>query len=438
MSGSIGSFVIGQSAIGQTPSAVQIQSGAATIVPTLSANQFARRLATNIPKDWAGADAAQEGLVYSVLESLGTQLSYVMEQLSYAADAQRLTTETYPELDFASQDFLGFSLPRPNGTSDSAHSQMIIEDLFKKAVTRTALKNAITTATGQVPRMMEPWSIFDTGTWTMTSYWDVDTSANPARWGDSSLRYQGFIETVPPSIAAIGPNNPILCWNDGAYWNQPGYFFGTISSAGAQDLYSLINSLRAWGTIVWVKFVTATSQTTIVAPSAPTSVTAGSTSPITTVVSWKIPATGTPPFSYQVFYALHGATNYQTGPSSLTNSAVVSVLQPGTQYDFVVWASNLSGTSAMSAVASATTLQVTPGPATNLSATSVGPTSVVIAFSAPTGGTSLFLFQVLYRVTGTATFTAFGTAGSQTSVTVTGLQPTTNYDFEVRTSNVGS
>ena len=412
-------------------------SGSATIVPTLSASQFAARLARNIPHGWAGDDAAQGGLLYSALVAMGSQLSYVLSELQYAANAQRLTSETSPELDFGSQDFLGGLLPRPSGTTDSAYAQMIIASLFQRAVTKVNIQSALTKLTGQVPRMLEPWNIFDTGVWDNVSYWDVDTSANPARWGDGSMTYQGFVETVPPSIPAIGPNNPILCLDTTAYWDVPGYFFGTIGSASTQNVYDLINALRAWGTIVWVKFVTATSASAIVAPSAPTGVAAGSTSPTTAVVSWKAPATGTPPYNYQVFYRLTGTTSWQTGPTSQTSPAVVSGLQPGTQYDFGVWASNLSGTSVISATATATTQLVAPGPATGLVASSIGPTSVVISWSAPIVGTPPFLFQVLYRPTGTANFAAFGQASGSTTVVVTGLQPSTQYDFEVRTSNVG-
>lgn len=412
-------------------------SGTVTIIPQISPDQFHQRLARLIPHGWAGDDAAQDGLVGEFLQSLSEQLEFVLGELQYAAAAQRLTSETFPELDTASTDFLGSSLPRPSGMDDADYGQLIIANLFKQADTRLAISNAIQLLTGVTPRMIEPWNIFDTGTWDHISYWDVDTPANPARWGDGSLSWQGFIETVPPAIPAIGANNPILTFDDGAFWDVPGYFFGTIQSQSTQVLYDLINKLRVYGTTVWVKILTQIPSGAIVAPNAPGSVTASATSAQTVVVSWATPTVGTAGMNFQVFYQQVGSQTVLLGPTSITNSVVVSGLTPGTSYVFNVQASNLGGRSPLSLSATATTSLVVPGPATGLVATAIGPNSVVISFLPPTSGTPPFNFQVLYRVTSVGgPFTAFGIAGPATTVTVTGLLSSTRYDFEVRTANI--
>lgn len=411
---------------------------AQTTIPTVTGEQFAGRTARTVPHGWAGDDAAQAGLFGDVLRAIGQQLNFVLTGVQYAAAAQRLTSETFPELDLASTDFLGDQLPRPSGISDSAYAQLIISNLFQQADTRLALSNAIQLLTGATPRMMEPWNIFDTGVWDHGSYWDVDTPANPARYGDGSLGWQGFIETVPPSIPAIGANNPILAYDDGAFWDVPGYFFGTIQPVSIQTLYDLVNRLKVYGTTIWVKFLTTAPAGSSVSPNAPAGLSAVPTSSTTVVVRWATPTVGTPAFGYRVFSQAAGQTTVTLGPSTQTNSAVVSGLQPGTSYQFFVQASNLAGTSVLSLPATATTSLVPPGPATNLVATSIGPTSVVISFSPPVTGTGPFIYQALYRVTtpgNTNPFVTFGVADTSTFVVITGLQPNTTYDIEIRTSN---
>jgi hypothetical protein len=263
-----------------------------TTIPTVTGAGFAARLADLFPRGWCSDDAKQSGNVYALLLAVGDELQILEQQIQYTLAAQRLQTETFPELDLASEDFLGSSFPRPGGTSDAAFATAIIAQLFQPAATRPALQNAIAALTGFVPRMMEPWNVNDTGAWRAVSYWNVDTVANPARWGNGGLRYQGFIETTPPIVSAIGLNNPVLGWGDSAYWNQPGYFFGVIQGSGLTALNDLVNRLRAYGTIVWLKIVPGAVLTGVGAVTAPSPVTAlqvTSVSPSSVALSWTPP-----------------------------------------------------------------------------------------------------------------------------------------------------
>lgn len=260
-----------------------------TTIPTLSGGQFAARLADLFPRGWSSDDAKQTGNVYSFLLSLGAELAAVQVEVQYAAAAQRIASETSPELDDASTDFLGDALPRPPGASDTAFGQQIIASLFQPAVTRQAIFNALQTLTGFAPRMLEPWSVKDTGAWGYQSYWNIDTVDNPARWGNGSLRYQGFIETAPPSIPAIGPNNPILCWGTSAYWNVPGYFFGIVEPVDIDAIDALVNRIRAYGTIVWLKLVAPGTLATAVPPSVVGALAAHPAGPTSITVSWTTP-----------------------------------------------------------------------------------------------------------------------------------------------------
>lgn len=407
---------------------------APTTIPTISPERFADRLADLFPRGWASDDAKQTGNVYALLLSLGQQLTFLQGELQYALNAQRLGTETFPELDFASIDFLADGLPRPAGMSDALFAQAIIAQLFRPAATREALQNALTALTGFVPRMLEPWSVVDTGAWTNFSYWNVDTVANPARWGNGGLRYQGFIETAPPSIPAIGPNNPILTWGT-AYWDVPGYFFGIIPPVQEDAVDDLINTLRAYGTIVWLKLVASGSLPSATSPTAVNNLTAVSAGANSVLISWTAPTTGTPPYTFIVLYRQSGTVTFSNGPSVSVSSATVPNLVPGTSYDFEVIARNIAG-SALSGVVTAFTTLFPPSPAQSLSATLVQATAVTLAWLPPATGTPPFTYSVNYRVTGTTTWQNLIVGRGALTVTVINLIPNTAYDFEVLTTNI--
>lgn len=402
-----------------------------TIITQQSAAQFADRIAALVPNGWAGSDAKATGVVRDLFLALGSELSGLLNEVGYLADATRLKTETDPELDIAGADFFGSTYHRPNGMSDSDFAALIIANLFKSAATRPAFLAALSALTGSAPRLLEPWNISDTGGWSATSYWNVDTVDNPARWGNGSLRYQGYIETPPPLIPAVGSNNPVLSWGT-AYWNEPGYFFGIIPSAPMSALYDLINRLKAEGITIWVKITTSNGAGTL-PPSAVGNLVATASGYGAVVLTWTTP-TGSPPFSFTTFYRVTGTTQFQTGPTVGSNTATISGLQDNVSYDFEVITRNKISQAA-SGIVSATTLKVAPGPATGLTVTGIGPTAATLSWIAPTTGTPPFLMQARYRVSGMVDWIVFGTPGNYTTITVTGLLPATQYDFDVTTSN---
>src|SRR5487761_1896413 len=399
-----------------------------------AAAEVVQRLAALVPNEWASEDAKQRGVAFAMLDTISQELAFITGNVQYIAAAARLQTATSPELDEAADDFFGVGMfPRPPGVTDAVYSALIIANLFQEANTRAAISAALLKLTGEMPRLMEPWNVIDTGAWGNNSYWNVDSVVNPARWGNGSIRYQGFIETVPPSIPAIGPNNPILTWGT-SYWNIPGYFFGIIQSAPTENLYTLIDTLKSEGVLCWVKLTLGSSATSAgPAPVGNLVGTAGSTS---VSLTWTAPASGSPPFSYTAFYRPTGTTSWLTGPTVSGNSATVQSLAAGQSYDFEVIVRNSMGQAASSIIPVVTQL-VPPGPATNLRALAIGDTDVNLSWSPPTVGTPPFTYRVQYRVTGTQTWTQFGSAGNYTSIDITGLQPSTTYDFEVITSNIG-
>lgn len=233
-----------------------------TSIPPITADGFAQRIGQTpmFPRGWASDGARQNGGVfYALSNALGTQLAFLITQLEYALNSQRIQTETSPELDLASVDFFGQGvLPRPQGMNDATYLALIKANLLQQAATRQAVSNAIQNLTGVKPRIVESWNPGDTGCMdTGLGFLDVDTLANPMEI-TSSLRFQGFIQTILPPQQGLGNGNPLLTFDDGAFMDENAYGDTAIGIAnGVAALYAAINKVRPFGTIAWVKVVSA-------------------------------------------------------------------------------------------------------------------------------------------------------------------------------------
>ena len=225
-----------------------------TTIPALTVPQFTVRLASMYPRGWAGDDGKQTGNFAHLLGALSSQLQVVLQQVSYTLGATLLTTATYPELDYKSADLFGNQLPRPPGMTDAAFASLIQARLFQSAATRSAISTAIQQVTGTAPRIMETWNERDSGSWNTFSYWDVDTKANPSRWAAPEYRATAFIETLPNTYST--PNKqPLITFDDGTYWDIAGGQWTDTQYGNALSLFAVIESRRAAGVTLWVRFV---------------------------------------------------------------------------------------------------------------------------------------------------------------------------------------
>jgi hypothetical protein len=156
----------------------------------------------------------------------------------------------------------------------------------------------------------------------------------------------------------------------------------------------------------------------------------------TIAVSWQTPSSGGAVSYYVVQYRVSGTTPW-TGSASVSGvtSYQITALQAGTSYDIVVLAQNAAGAgtgSSILTVATSGTSQLTPPP--QVSGLAPNPTStsaIQLSWSTQSGSSAATSFTIQYRLTGVSSWTSSVSGITGTATTITGLQASTSYDFEV-------
>jgi chitodextrinase len=177
---------------------------------------------------------------------------------------------------------------------------------------------------------------------------------------------------------------------------------------------------------------------TNVAPSVPTGLQTSSVTATSLTLSWTA-STGSSPITYTVLDRVGGTGSFTTVASGISGtSRAISGLTSSTTYNFEVTATGPGGTSAPSAVLSATTLaaSIAPSVPTGLQASNVASTSLTLSWTASTG-TAPITYNVRDRITGTSTFSSVATGISGTSTAISGLTAGTSYDFDVIATGPG-
>ena len=206
-----------------------------------------------------------------------------------------------------------------------------------------------------------------------------------------------------------------------------GYDFEVIASnlAGSGPASSILTAVQTAGSIAGT-------------PGPATGLVVSAVTSTTLTFSWIAPSTGTTPFTYQPMFALAGSSPTWTaiGGSISTTTAAVTGLTPNTAYQFEVITTNSIGSSTSSTV-SASTLAVLPSAPTALAVVGTSTqTSIALQWTVPSSGSTPFTYQVLFRTpSGSGTFSPAAATTSITAQTISGLSPSTGYDFEVTASN---
>ncbi len=219
---------------------------------------------------------------------------------------------------------------------------------------------------------------------------------------------------------------------------------GIVSSSGAEALpvgssCAMYGVTYSGGSVIYAAVSGGTGQGNQTIPGIveDLSVTGTSTSGVS--LSWAPPASGGAVTSYMVQYQVVGSSNWTTAIYSVIGTTYnVANLQASITYAFSVLATNPAGSGPLSNTVTGTTTAaggVVPGQVTGLRGATPTGTSLILTWSAPSIGTAPIGYTITYRETGTTTWMTYASSVSSTSMNVTGLTASTNYDFEVTASN---
>lgn len=160
----------------------------------------------------------------------------------------------------------------------------------------------------------------------------------------------------------------------------------TISSLSAATEYDFeVIATNTGGSATSTITNATTSAAATIEPSAPTGVSATSPTSSSLVVAFSAPASGTTPFSYQVYYRVTGTPAWNAFGSAITTTSITVIgLNASTSYDFEVSATNSAGTST-SSVVTGITAATTPASTGTVSGTQTSGTSTPIISGPATG-----------------------------------------------------
>lgn len=221
-----------------------------------SSSDIVDRIKRLIPHRWFSWVAPYRD---AILGGLADSAAWSYGLIGYARDQSRLSTAYGIWLDIFCYDFLGMFLTR-NKIADDAFRQIIRATILQERVTRAGMINAITTLTGRVPMIFEPWNTFDTGAYTglpnTTRYGSFGYNVGQGGYGNMQLPAQTFIKVSRGSGSGV-PLVDAYGGIVGSYGGGAIEYVGLSSEiSGITDamIYSLISFTKPTGSICWVAF----------------------------------------------------------------------------------------------------------------------------------------------------------------------------------------
>ena len=247
------------------------------------------------------------------------------------------------------------------------------------------------------------------------------------------------------SAPANTNNNPATSYlveykpTSGSVWSSLTSFSTTATVTGLTGLTSYdfrVSSVNTIGTSSSSSVVTATTLGAV--PAAPTGLSANSITATSVTLNWTAPTNtgGSPITSYRVEYKRSNVATYTVATAS-SSPYVLTGLTAASAYNFRVSATNVTGTSAATAVLNASTTAVPAAPTAprSLVAATTYSNALALSWTAPaTPGGTITSYEVQRNIA--ATWTSLATlAGTVTTYVATGLTPSTSYQFRVIASN---
>jgi hypothetical protein len=204
------------------------------------------RIKRLLPSGWFGFDLTP--ILDSALEGPASALAFIYSIYAYAKLQTRILTASDGWLDLAASDFFGQQVVRAQNQSDTSFRANIIANLFRVRDTRAAVTAVLTAITGQVPLIVEPWRLADTGAWDVAMGYDV-----AGYWGGDELTYQSFVTAYRPAGIANanlgGWDVPMSGWDAGTCF----FAEDTLDGITDADIIAAVESVRMAGTVIWLQ-----------------------------------------------------------------------------------------------------------------------------------------------------------------------------------------
>ena len=150
------------------------------------------------------------------------------------------------------------------------------------------------------------------------------------------------------------------------------------------------------------------------------------------IVTWAAPATSEPVTGYELSWRSSSDTNWTVEPpiARTQTSYTITGLHPQTSYEVRVRARFATTASAWSTSITVSTAAL---PAPTLSEPTASSNSIAVTWTAPTASEAVTGYELNWRSNTDADWTAEpAIAGTQTSYTITGVQPQNSYEVRVR------
>jgi Fibronectin type III domain len=219
---------------------------------------------------------------------------------------------------------------------------------------------------------------------------------------------------------------------------------GIVSSSGASVLPAGVSCTMqgvtySGGSVIYASILGGVTEIALTIPGAVTGLVISGVSSTGVSLAWIAPTAGGTVTSYSVQYKVAGATGWSMANSAVlgTNYSIPDLLA-STTYNFAVFGANPAGAGPSSSVATQATsaaVGVLPGQVIGVTISAPTSTTLSLAWSAPSVGTTPIGYTVNYRQTGQTAWTAYASGLSSTSTSITGLSAGTSYDFEVFAAN---
>lgn len=210
-------------------------------------NDMLARLKSVLPARWFGDTTP---ILDAVLTGLASAWSGLYSLLAMVKLQTRIGTATGIFLDIASTDYLGATLTRRIGETDTAFSARICANLLAPRATRAGLIQALTNLTGRVPVIFEPLNATDTGGYG-TNTLGYNTIGG---YGSANLPFQFFVTAYRPNATPVS-NAGGYSTGPGGYALAPMFYADGNQNPGAitdADIYAAADSVLPAATVAWM------------------------------------------------------------------------------------------------------------------------------------------------------------------------------------------